>query len=175
MPDLRQHQSVEAIVHQLVRGGELSIDEAGQVWRVGYRRGPRKRLVRVRHRRAEVLQRSGYLVVTRRIGGGQYRAQAHRLVWFHHRGEIPAGLEINHKDGDTANNRLANLELVEHRENVLHAARVLKRGNVLGLTREQVATIRTRRNAGEKLTAIAADFGLTASYCGAIARGERQK
>ncbi len=43
----------------------------------------------------------------------------HRAVWERAFGVIPAGCHIHHRDGDSANNRLANLEclpVVEHRQ-----------------------------------------------------------
>lgn len=44
--------------------------------------------------------------------------KVHRVVWEVHRGAIPAGLEIDHVDGDKSNNRIDNLQLVTHAENV---------------------------------------------------------
>lgn len=55
----------------------------------------------------------------------------HRLVWMAAHGEIPNGYEINHKNGNKRDNRIANLELVTRSENVLHAYNVL--GKVFGL------------------------------------------
>jgi hypothetical protein len=49
------------------------------------------------------------------------RRSVHRLVWEAFNGNIPGRLEVNHKDLDRANNRLENLELLTHRENVNHA------------------------------------------------------
>ena len=46
----------------------------------------------------------------------------HRLVAAYiYGGEIPPHLHVNHKDGDTENNRLDNLEVVTHKQNSLHA------------------------------------------------------
>lgn len=42
----------------------------------------------------------------------------HRLVWLAFRGEVPPGLEIDHIDQNKHNNRLDNLQLVTHNENV---------------------------------------------------------
>jgi hypothetical protein len=46
---------------------------------------------------------------------GYYRRRGkflHREVWEAAVGPIPEGYQIHHKDGDPANNKLANLELV---------------------------------------------------------------
>lgn len=48
---------------------------------------------------------------------------AHRIVWLFANGPIPDGHVINHRDGNRRNNRLANLEAVTQRQNVLHAIR----------------------------------------------------
>ena len=45
----------------------------------------------------------------------------HRLVWLAFKGEIPQGLEIDHIDQNIHNNRLDNLQLTTHRENVRKA------------------------------------------------------
>lgn len=53
---------------------------------------------------------------------GQYRTlRVHRALWEAFNGPIPGRLEINHKNLDRADNRLENLELLTHRENVNHA------------------------------------------------------
>jgi len=48
----------------------------------------------------------------------------HRLIWIYFNGEIPEGLEINHKKGIRNDNRLSELELVTHKENCLHAFKI---------------------------------------------------
>jgi len=42
----------------------------------------------------------------------------HRLVWETFVGAIPKGLEIHHKNHNKSDNRLKNLALVTHKENV---------------------------------------------------------
>jgi hypothetical protein len=51
----------------------------------------------------------------------------HRLVYLTFMGDIPKGLEINHLDGDTTNNRVDNLEVVTPAENSWHRVAILKR------------------------------------------------
>jgi hypothetical protein len=43
------------------------------------------------------------------------------VVWQVANGEIPAGYEIDHIDGDKANNNISNLRLVTRKENILLA------------------------------------------------------
>ena len=42
----------------------------------------------------------------------------HRLVWIFWNGDIPEGLQIDHIDGNTYNNRIENLRLATHAENL---------------------------------------------------------
>jgi hypothetical protein len=54
-----------------------------------------------------------------RYGGNQYfwnknggkSTSLHRAVWEHHNGPPPPGCHVHHKDGDPANNDIANLEI----------------------------------------------------------------
>lgn len=57
--------------------------------------------------------------------GKQKHPLAHRVVWRAFRGPIPAGFEINHKNGIKADNRLENFELATRSENMLHGFREL--------------------------------------------------
>jgi hypothetical protein len=63
-----------------------------------------------------------HYVVVRLCKNGVYRCLSiHRMLWEAFIGPIPGRLEINHKNLDRADNRLENLELVTHQENILHA------------------------------------------------------
>lgn len=44
----------------------------------------------------------------------------HRVVWSAHNGEIPNGYHVHHKDGNTDNNNIGNLELVQSRDHLSH-------------------------------------------------------
>ena len=51
----------------------------------------------------------------------------HRLVWLVFNGKIPKGYVINHMDGNKRNNRLSNLEMITHAENIQHAYNLSKK------------------------------------------------
>lgn len=41
-----------------------------------------------------------------------------RAIWGRHNGEIPEGFKVDHINGDSLDNRLVNLQLLTHRENL---------------------------------------------------------
>lgn len=73
------------------------------------------------------LSPSGYW--TSMIDGKNY--QHHRLVWLYVHGRFPPA-DVDHRDGNRANNRLSNLREATRSENCQNAA--LKRNNTTGQT-----------------------------------------
>ena len=57
----------------------------------------------------------------RRIGIGKTQYFAHQLIWVMEIGELPAGMMIDHVDGDRDNNDLCNLRLATKHENQYNA------------------------------------------------------
>lgn len=51
----------------------------------------------------------------------RYNRYVHRIIWETFNGPIPKGQEINHIDHVKSNNKLSNLELVTHSEDVKKA------------------------------------------------------
>lgn len=62
-----------------------------------------------------------YVQCTLSLKGQYFPRTIHRLVWLTFNGEIPVGLQINHKDGNKHNNDLGNLELLTPGDNQRHA------------------------------------------------------
>lgn len=103
--------------------GIYDISEMGEVRRIaGYSDGRKIPYGRpVKSRRHSV----GYRSITLSKDGITRRFLVHRLVAPAFFGPIPAGKEINHRDGDKTNNHISNLEYMTHSENHFHRYRVL--------------------------------------------------
>lgn len=62
---------------------------------------------------------NGYFLARMMIKNKTYHFMEHRVVWsWSNEAEIPEGKEINHKDFDRSNNKIDNLEIMTHKENV---------------------------------------------------------
>jgi hypothetical protein len=89
---------------------------------------------------------------------GQIRDQyIHQLVMLVFVGECPEGLEINHINGDKADNRLENLEYISHLANVRHA---VPRSKLLKYSVDQFVEIRKMSGAAR---IVAEKFGISKS------------
>ena len=60
-------------------------------------------------RGAGSLDRDGY----RMVGVKRFYEAEHRIVWKRHKGEIPKGWHVHHKDENKLNNEIDNLELID--------------------------------------------------------------
>lgn len=117
--------------------GKYEVSNMGRVWSIpritprGKRGGNFLRLVD---------NGKGYLAAPLTHNGRSQKVYVHRLVVLAHRGPIPEGQEVNHKDGDKSNNTLRNLELVTHSQNLQHAFDTgLHQGREVEITRAVVA------------------------------------
>lgn len=66
--------------------------------------------------------KAGEVAGTKRSDGywrvGKYKEYVHRLVWQLFNGKIIGKMSIDHIDGNTSNNKIENLRLVTHKENM---------------------------------------------------------
>ena len=65
--------------------------------------------------------RQQYMVADLCVNGVYAKKRVHRLVWEAFNGPIEGRLEVNHKNLKRDDNRVENLEILTHRENVNHA------------------------------------------------------
>lgn len=101
----------------------------------------------------------------------------HTIVAACFLGPKPAGLEVNHKDGDKLNNAASNLEYVTRSENERHAIHVLDRGCRRGenhrlaiLTEDKVRAIRAvHRNEQLTYKELGQRFGISGSHARLVA------
>lgn len=122
--------------------------------------------------RATPHSKTGYLVVSPRVDGRYVARSVHRLVAAAFLGEAH-GRDVNHKNGDKHDNRLANLEYVCRGENHRRAYRTGWRGPVgrkLGC--EQVRQITALKGMATQRD-IARRFGVSRATVGLIHHGKR--
>ena len=109
----------------------------------------------------------GYIYIGFTYNGKVMGILAHRAIWIYFNGEIPEGLEINHKQGIKDDNRLNNFELVTHLEQMIHAHKMGLVKNAKGenngrakLTEKKVLKIRKLLKEGLMQTKIAKMFNV---------------
>lgn len=126
---------------------------------------------------AQSTNKGGYENVTIRSDRKANKYLVHRLVAMAFLGPIPAGKEVNHKNGNKGDNSLQNLEYATRSENMQHAKRMGLRAPIGGeknpnsiLTALQVIEIRRRIEAGEgRPMRLAEEFKVSESTIRAIA------
>lgn len=133
---------------------------------------------------------NGYRIFSPVVAGRSRTVFVHVLVAAAFIGPKPPGHDVNHIDGDKANNCPSNLEYLTPLANHQHAARTglkasgarhgwakhpdaVPRGEQIGisrLTREAVVEIRARAAAGESLAGLGRAFGVQETTIGAAVR-----
>lgn len=121
----------------------------------------------------------GYIKIILSKNGKKTTFDKHTLVALYFLGERPTGQQVNHKDGNKANNRLDNLEYVTAKKNMAHARDRLGvvtwyKGEAnpnAKLTAQDIVEIRKRRAQGETLPQLAAAYGKsTGGICDIVNR-----
>ena len=82
--------------------------------------------------KAGTLSSKGYIVV--RFDNVDYKM--HRIIWVYHYNAIPNNLQIDHIDGNKANNIIENLRLATHSQNKANNKRAQRnsKSNILGVS-----------------------------------------
>jgi hypothetical protein len=112
----------------------------------------------------------GYRVLSLYKNGVQKQYTVHRLVASAFIPNPEGKREVNHKDGNKANNAVPNLEWVTASENMVHADKVLHVTNKnRTLSEEQVIAIREDTRTEKE---IAEDYGMTQSSINGIRIGK---
>ena len=105
-----------------IAAGLLEVRPDGTIWKLA-RRDCRQRVTPIEPRRAECKSKAGYLMVKMEWQGKPFLLAAHRGAFTVLIGPIHPGMDVNHLDGNKANNNPSNLEQVTRSENHRHAHR----------------------------------------------------
>lgn len=140
----------------LIKAGVIEIRADGTIWK----RRNLNRMPLAAPRRLETRTKRGYLAVRFWVEAKPYMLAAHRLVYTVLKGPIPDGMDINHVDGDKANNRPENLEPATRGENHEHAYRIGLR-NTTDMPRDLADHAKTLRAAGLSYTKIGQALGVS--------------
>ncbi len=117
----------ERVLVDMIYSNILKVDELGLVWKV---KKKHKNWDGYKDCKPTIqgTQNQRYIrLIVRDENGIIRRAQAHRVIFIYNYGDIPKGLEINHKNGIKDDNRLKNLELMTPSQQMIHAVNTLGR------------------------------------------------
>lgn len=155
-------------------GGWYAVSSTGKIKRVkgGNRNTVAGRILKQTH------HSRGYRTVALSRDGKVARKYVHKLVAEAFLGACPKGGEVNHRDGNKANNHRRNLEYTTRGGNVRHArdelgAKFGTRGEKhpkAKLTEAKVHEIRHRYAAGELQRVLATEFGVHNTQISGIVR-----
>lgn len=117
----------------------------------------------------------GYRMI--QLGHKKRKRFVHQLVAEAFLGLRPIKHEVNHKDGNKANNTVKNLEWVTSLQNRRHAQRLGLNpgGAVWKLSDDQVAEIRLLHSQGTSNPTLAKRFNISPSYCWSLTSGKARR
>ena len=102
--------------------GTYEVSDLGNVRNTNYNRTGKSKVLKQNRD-----GKGNYLMVSLCIDGIVKRYSVHRLVWEAFNGEIPEGMEVNHINEITTDNRLDNLNLLTHCQNVRYGTGIKRR------------------------------------------------
>ena len=143
--------------------GKYAVDREGNVWSLNnhMHKEPYKLSPRIR--------KNGYSYLSLCVNGKIKEMMAHRAVAAAYIGNVD-GMEVNHINGNRADNRVENLEIVDRSTNLLHGMHVLRSNNAK-LTHDQVEWVRHLVAAGVPQADVARQFGVLRQTVNQIIRG----
>lgn len=121
-------------------------------------------------RRCDNMDKAGYMVVnvSRYSKGKRYKRtlRAHRIVFQKFNGELMRNKVVNHIDGNKANNKPDNLELILPEENTSHALEILGHSPIRNtvISMEIAMEIRQLRREGWKYEALVEKFDISKGH-----------
>lgn len=125
-PSAQQPQPTEQWKEIPGSKGRYEVSDHGRVRAWCYRRGGKRQTMP--KYLYTWLNNVGYVSCKLQMADKSTSHLVHRLVMLAFVGV--SELEVNHKDGDRANNHISNLEYMTHRENIRHSVNVLGRTSV---------------------------------------------
>ena len=158
--------------------GDYEVSDHGRVRSMAHMRQYNKgawRMMPAKIRKPYV-DREGYLQMRLSRLRRSYSTHVHRLVAMAFAAPRPGGTQVNHIDGNKANNMASNLEFVSASENQQHRHAALGQNNgeshhKAKLTRAAIAAAMSMRESGRTLHSIAATFGVCRSTIGRALNG----
>ena len=151
--------------------GVYQVSSLGRVRRIRARRN-----YRAGHILKPKVDVYGYRQVRLQHNGRQWPVTIHKLVAITFLGSPLDGQQVNHKNGDKADNRASNLEWTTHRQNMGHFHRRLgswKRDTSPKLDGERAEQIRALYATGNyTYKQLAKRYGVTWCSIGRVIRGE---
>lgn len=154
-------------VYEITSAGSIrSVDRIGEY---------RHRRIRGRPLRVQ-RDRAGYCYVQLNHGGEYRTAFVHRLVAATFIGQATEGMQVNHRNGVKADNRVENLEYATASQNSLHRCRVLGhgRGDTNGkrkLRSGLIPAIRIMARDGDRLCDVARLLGVSRAAIANVVSG----
>ena len=152
------------------------VSEFGDVRRLGKTRGATVGRLKASH-----IDRGGYRCCNLHMNDQEFNKNAHRLVAEAFLGPPPfRAAEVCHNDGSRTNDHWTNLRWGtrsdNQRDRLKHGTHDCgERNTQVKLTEADIKEIRERRDNGEKLVPIAAEFGVAVSTVSKIARRDLWK
>ena len=170
MTMIRPHAMRDEMFAEAMARGDIEIRDDGTVWRT------RSRGVVCTPRRIDTPKAKGYMSVALGVPGERRTVSmtAHRLVLMHAGVQIPDTMQVDHIDGNKANNRLENLDVVTASENMRRAYSNGRRKKTRHTRRKyDHDLIRSLRGEGLSLSQIAGRVGCSVSFASQLLSGKR--